>query len=308
MKKPLAIVITGPTASGKSALAVTLAKELKTEIISADSRQIYKGIPIVTATPTFEERQNVPHHLIETLNLTDYYSASCFEQDAVRLLKKIFKDRSTAIVCGGSMLYIDALTEGIDDLPTVPENVRNSLMLEWHYQGDDWLLSNLKRLDPVYYEQVDKRNLKRVFHAIEVSITAGQPYTNLLKKEKPKREFNILKICLEGDRELLFHKINRRVLNMINAGLEEEARSVYNLRHLNSLNTVGLKELFAWFENKMTKEEAISRIQKNTRVYAKKQITWFKNDKKAIRLDFAESPEVNTKKIIELISSFSYNS
>ena len=301
MKKPLAIVITGPTASGKSALAVSLAKALNTEIISADSRQIYKGIPIVTAVPTQEEREGITHHLIEKLNLEDYYNASMFEQDSLRILGNIFAEKEVAIVCGGSMLYVDALTEGIDDIPTVPENIRSSLMAEWKEKGDAWLLSQLALLDPIHFDKVDRKNMKRVFHAVEVSMTAQAPYSSLLLQKKPERDFDILKIVLDGDRQFLFDKINNRVLNMMEQGLEEEARNVYPFRQLNSLNTVGLKEMFDYFDGKTDRQTAIARIQKNTRVYAKKQTTWHKRDKKAKRLNFHSPLSDNVSNILKMI-------
>ncbi len=293
-------VITGPTASGKSALAVELARRLDTEIISADSRQVYRGIPIVTAVPTEEERGGVVHNLMEILPLEAYYSASEFEQDALRISNRLFNEKGCGVVCGGSMMYIDALCNGIDDLPTVPESIRASLMAEWKTNGDRWLLNELLRLDPAYYNKVDQNNLKRVFHAIEITLTAGQPYSSLLTGTTRRRDFKIVKVALGGDRQRLFDRINRRVLNMVEAGLEEEARSVYARRELNSLNTVGLKEMFAWFDGKMTKDEAIARIQKNTRVYAKKQLTWHKRDESLIWLDFEASPYENAQKILDL--------
>ncbi|MCH5235085.1 MAG: tRNA (adenosine(37)-N6)-dimethylallyltransferase MiaA [Muribaculaceae bacterium] len=300
------IVITGPTASGKSALAVSLAEKLETEIISADSRQIYQGIPIVTAVPTKEERNGIPHHLLEILPLDAYYSAVKFQEDTDRIIQNIFREKNTVIVCGGSMLYIDALLSGIDELPTVPDTIRNNLMLQWKENGDKWLIEQLKEKDPDYYNKVDLKNLKRVFHAIEISITAGQPYSSLLTKENRKSEmrqlpFEVIKICLNGSRDQLFNRINQRVIKMIETGLEEEARSVYHLRHLNSLNTVGLKEMFAWFDGTMTKEEAISRIQKNTRVYAKKQMTWHKRDENLRYLDFDEGIMKNRDKVLGLL-------
>ena len=301
MKRPTLIVITGPTASGKSALAVEVARRLGTDVISADSRQIYKGIPIVTAVPSEEERGGVRHHLLEVLPLDAYYSASEFEQDALRLLDGVFERNGTAVVCGGSMMYVDALCNGIDDLPTVPDTVRLPLMEEWKSNGDEWLLSELQRLDPEHLRRVDTKNMKRVFHAVEISMTAGRPYSELLTGEKRERAFDIVKVCLDGPREELFRRINHRVEVMMEAGLEEEARRVYPLRHLNSLNTVGLKEMFAWFEGRMTKEEAVARIQKNTRVYAKKQMTWHKRDDSLVRLDFRESSESNAMKIISMI-------
>ena len=291
-------VITGPTASGKSALAVDLAKRLGTEIISADSRQVYRGIPIVTAVPTEEERGGVRHHLMEMLPLEAYYSASTFEQDALRLAEYLFGEHGSAVVCGGSMLYIDALCNGIDELPTVPENIRMPLMSEWSQRGDAWLLEKLRQLDPECHERIDRQNMKRVFHAVEVSLTAGVPYSTLLTGNRVDRNFRIVKVALNGERQLLFERINRRVEAMMEAGLEDEARSVYDRRTLNSLNTVGLKEMFAWFDGIMTKEEAVARIQKNTRVYAKKQLTWHRRDDSLIWLDFENGREKNVERIL----------
>lgn len=270
------IVITGPTASGKSALAVDLAEEYGCDIISADSRQIYRGIPIVTAMPTDEERRRVRHHLIDMLPLDAYYSASKFEEDALRLIGEQFKTSDIAIVCGGSMLYVDALCNGIDDLPTVPDEFRAALKREHEENGDEWLTAELKDLDPDYYSRVDLKNIKRVFHAVEISRLTGKPYSGFLTGKKIKRPFEIELKRIDLPREELFDRINRRVDMMVESGLEEEARSVYHLRHLNSLNTVGLKEMFAYFDGKMRREEAIERIKKNTRVYAKKQLTWWK--------------------------------
>lgn len=291
------IVITGPTASGKSALAVDIAQRLDTEIISADSRQIYQGIPIVTAMPSVEERAAVKHHLIDILPLDAYYSASQFEQDALHILHDIFARKDVAVMCGGSMMYVDALCHGIDPLPTVSDEIRTGLMREHLQYGDRWLLSELRRLDPATYDKIDRHNIKRVFHAVEVSLQAGVPYSSLLTGRDVKRPFEIVKICLDMPRGVLFDRINRRVMAMMEAGLEEEARSVFHLRGLNSLNTVGLKEMFAYFDGVMTREEAIARIQKNTRVYAKKQLTWYARDKHIIRV----SPESAAQKILETI-------
>ena len=272
--EPTLIVITGPTASGKSALAVDVAERLGTGIISADSRQVYRGIPIVTAMPTDDERSRVPHHLIDMLPLDAYYSAAEFERDALALTRRMLSEKGVAVVCGGSMLYVDALCHGIDELPTVPDSIRDSLKQEHDSHGDGWLLEELRRVDPEYYEVVDRRNMKRVFHAVEIVRAAGTTYTSLRTGQRRQREFKIRKILLDPPRDVLFDRINRRVDAMVRDGLEEEARSVYPMRALNSLNTVGLKEMFAWFDGTMDRTTAIERIKKNTRVYAKKQMTW----------------------------------
>lgn len=286
-KKKL-IIITGPTASGKSALAISLARRLQTQIISADSRQIYKGIPIVTASPSTEELSAVRHHLVGILPLDAYYSASEFEQDALRILENIWADNEFAIVCGGSMMYLDALCNGIDTLPTVPDHIRRGLSARHKANGDPWLLGELQRLDPEYYEKVDRKNIKRVFHAVEVSITAGAPYSSLLTGEKVSRNFEIYKFALTAPREILFGRINSRVVSMMESGLEDEARRLSGLRHLNSLNTVGMKEMFAYFDGLMTRDKAVARIQKNTRVYAKKQLAWFRRDSSVRWIDFTQ--------------------
>lgn len=270
------IVITGPTASGKSALAVRLAKEYGCDVISADSRQIYRGIPIVTAQPTEEEMGGVRHHLIGHLPLDAYYSAAEFEQDALRLIERQFSTHDVAIVCGGSMLYVDALCYGIDNLPTIPDDFREELKREVELKGTDWLISTLKLLDPDYYSRVDLKNIKRIFHAVEISLYAGKPYSSLLTGKKVRRPFEIEKRIIEMPREELFSRINRRVDLMVESGLEEEARSVYHLKGLNSLNTVGIKEMFAYFDGILDLKTAIERIKKNTRVFAKKQLTWLK--------------------------------
>lgn len=270
------LVVTGPTASGKTELSIKLAKEYGCDVISADSRQIYKDIPIVTAQPTEEEMGGVRHHLVGHLPLDCYYSASRFEEDALKLIKLQFEKTDTAIVCGGSMLYIDALCNGIDDMPTIPENFRNELKIKLRDEGEDWLLPTLRLLDPEYYRNADLKNIKRLFHAVEISLYSGRPYSSFLTGEKKRRPFVIEKKIIELPREELFDRINRRVDRMIETGLEEEARKVYPLRHLNSLNTVGLKEMFAWFEGTLDRHTAIERIKKNTRVFAKKQLTWLK--------------------------------
>lgn len=294
----LAIVITGPTASGKSALAIEVAKHFDTEIISADSRQIYHGIPIATAMPTDEQRAAVTHHLIDMLPLDAYYSASAFEENALPIARRLIENNGVSVICGGSMMYVDAFCHGIDFMPTVSAETRQRLETEWRQYGNEWLLEELKRSDPAFLSKVDPLNLKRVFHAIEVSREGGKPYSSYLTGTRCRREFDILKICLDGRRELLFERINRRVLDMVEAGLLREAESVVHMRHLNSLNTVGIKEMFAYLDGEMGFEDAVARMQKNTRVYAKKQLTWFKRDTDVIRLDI-ESDNI-CEKIIRL--------
>lgn len=275
---PTLIVITGPTGVGKTAAAIKVAQHLGCDIINADSRQIFKGIPIGTAAPTPEEQALVRHHFVQFKELDEYYSASQFEADVMALLPSLFKQGDYVVMCGGAMMYVDAVCNGIDLIPDISDEVRQAIKQEWQERGIDPLLEELQRLDPIYYEQVDKLNPKRIVHAIEVCRQAGVPYSSLRTGQTKPRPFNIIKIGLNIERELLFDRINRRVDAMIEQGLEKEARSVYHLRHLNSLNTVGYKEMFAYFDGTMDRQTAIERIKKNTRVYAKKQLTWFKRD------------------------------
>ena len=275
-KEGRAIVITGPTASGKSALALDMAARRGLSIINADSRQVYHGIPIVTAMPSPGELAAVRHHLIDMLPLDAYYSAARFEQDALAIARREIEEHGEVIVCGGSMLYIDAFCHGIDDLPEVPDDIRRRTYADHAERGDDWALEELRRLDPEYYGIVDRRNMKRVIHALEIMRACGRTLTSLRTGRHAEREFEIDFRYIDLPRPELFDRINRRVDAMVEAGLEEEARRVYPLRGLNSLNTVGLKEMFYWFDGAMTRHDAIERIKKNTRVYAKKQITWHK--------------------------------
>ena len=271
-----AIVITGPTASGKSALALDIASSRGLHIINADSRQVFTGIPIVTAMPTPEDLASVRHHLIDFLPLDAYYSAARFEEDALEVARREMERCGEVVVCGGSMMYIDAFCHGIDDLPEVPVEIRRRVYEEWSERGDERMLERLRRLDPEYFEAVDRRNMKRVIHAIEIIETSGRTFTSLRTGRRLRRNFDIEFIHIDMPREMLFDRINRRVDEMVASGLEEEARRVYPLRGLNSLNTVGLKEMFACFDGMMDRTTAIERIKKNTRVYAKKQLTWHK--------------------------------
>ena len=275
---PTLIVVTGATGSGKTALSIAIAQRLGCHILSADSRQLYRDIPIGTAAPTADELAAVPHHFVGTLGLTDYYSAAQYEADALALLDELWRDCPYAVMCGGSMMYVDAVCRGIDDLPTISDEIRAKAMALYDEGGLPLLHETLKRLDPVYFNQVDINNHKRLVHAIEISMQAGVPYSSLRTGGVKQRPFRIIKVAIDYEREVLFDRINRRVDAMIEAGMVEEARRVYPLRHLNSLNTVGYKELFAYFDGQMDYETAVARIGKNTRVYAKKQLTWMKKD------------------------------
>ena len=277
-KNKTLIVVTGPTGSGKTDLAIKLALHYGCHILSADSRQLYRDIPIGTAAPSPEQLALVPHHFVGILSLEDYYSAAQYEEDVLQLLPRLWEENDYVVMCGGSMMYVDAVTKGIDELPTITPEIREKAMAIYREGGIEQLRSTLLELDPIYYNQVDLNNHKRLVHAIEITMQAGVPYSSLRTGESKKRPFRIVKMALDYDREVLFNRINRRVEAMMVAGLEQEARNVYHLRHLNSLNTVGYKEMFAYFEGVMDYETAVARIGKNTRVYAKKQLTWNKRD------------------------------
>ncbi len=259
-------------------MAIDLARKLDGEIVCADSRQIYRGIPIGAATPTREEREAAPHHLVEMLDLDQYYSAALYEEDALRVIADIVSRGRQPILCGGSMMYVDAVCRGIDQLPTISDRVRQSTLEMYNEGGIELIRSELQRLDPTYYAQVDLNNHKRLIHALEIITEAGVPYSQLRTGRAKERPFAIRKYAIDLPREELFSRINRRVELMIERGLEEEARRVYPLRHLNSLNTVGYKEMFAYFDGTMDYATAVARIGKNTRVYAKKQLTWLRRD------------------------------
>lgn len=286
--KPTLIIVTGPTGSGKTDLSIKLAQHLECDIISADSRQIYKRLPIGTAAPTPEQLALVKHHFVGMLELDEYYSAARYEEDVLALLPDLWQHKPYAVMCGGSMMYVDAVTNGIDELPTISDNVRRQAMAIYEHGGLSALHATLKTLDPDYVSYADPSNHRRLIHAIEISMEAGIPYSVLRTGNKKSRPFNVVKMMIDYPREMLFERINRRVDAMIEAGFIEEARSVYHLRYLNSLNTVGYKELFAYFDGKMALDVAIPRIAKNTRVYAKKQLTWLKRDESVLRL----SPEL----------------
>lgn len=272
------IVITGPTGVGKTELCLRLTDFFNVPIINADSRQIFAEIPIGTAAPTIKQQERTKHYFVGTHKLTDYYSASLYEQDVIQLLDKLFEDSDIAILTGGSMMYIDAVCNGIDDIPTVDENTRETMKRRLATEGLPALVEELKQLDPEHWNIVDRNNPRRVVHALEICHMTGKTYTSFRKNEKKKRPFNTIKIGLTLPREMLYNRINARVIDMINNGFVEEAKKVYPLRGLNSLNTVGYKELFDYFDGNISLDDAIFKIQSNTRRYARKQLTWYKKD------------------------------
>jgi tRNA dimethylallyltransferase len=266
---------------GKTALCLGIAKHYDIPIINADSRQIYRDMRIGTASPTERQLEEVKHFLVGKLNLTDYYSASMFEQDVLEILKQQFSgpdSKNIALLTGGSMMYIDAVCNGIDDIPTIEDEVRENLKKRLEQEGLERLCEELRLLDPEYYNIVDKKNTRRVIHGLEICYQTGKTYTSFRKRDKKERPFNIIKIALNREREELYCRINKRVDQMIEEGFIDEARALYGQRELNSLNTVGYKELFDHFDGIYSLEEAIERIKGNTRRYARKQLTWFKRD------------------------------
>lgn len=272
------LVVLGPTGVGKSAISIQLAKYYQTEIISADSRQFYKELSIGTAVPSVDELKEVPHHFIQTKSIFDYYNVSAYENEALELFEKLFQSKDLLILTGGSMLYIDTICKGIDDIPTVDPEIREEV-IDWYVtNGIEALRERLLEVDPEYYHIVDLNNHKRMLHAVEIHQMTGLPFSSFRKNTKRERPFRIIKIGINQDREILYDRINARVLKMMEAGLLEEAKTVYLHRKLNSLNTVGYKELFAHFDGECTLDEAVDLIQRNTRKYARKQLTWFRRD------------------------------
>lgn len=273
-------VIIGPTGVGKTETCLQVAEHLNTPIVNADSRQIFKEIPIGTAAPTAEQRQRVWHYFVGTHSIADYYSAAMYEADVMRLLPRLFEESSssTALLSGGSMMYVDAVCKGIDDIPTINDETRKLMKRRLAEEGLEALVEELRQLDPEHWAIVDKHNPRRVIHALEICHMTGKTYTSFRTNSVKQRPFRIVKIGLNRKREELYERINLRVLQMMELGLEQEARSMYPLRHLNALNTVGYKELFHYFDGVMPLEEAVRQIQSNTRRYMRKQLTWFKRD------------------------------
>lgn len=272
------IVITGPTAVGKTDLCLDLATNFDIPIINADSRQIYRELKIGTAAPTEEQLRKVRHYFVGTLGLNDYYSASIYEQEVMQLLDTLFKTSDYALLSGGSMMYIDAVCNGIDDIPTVDDHTRDTLKRRLEEEGLESLCEQLRQLDPEHYEQVDLKNPRRVVHALEICLMTGRTYTSFRKNERKERPFHIVKIGLTRVRDIIYERINSRVDQMMDCGFLDEAKGLYHLRHLNALNTVGYKELFAYLDGTWPLDEAVERIKGNTRRYARKQLTWYKKD------------------------------
>ena len=314
------IVITGPTGVGKTEICLQIAEHYGIDIINADSRQIFAEIPIGTAAPTAEQMQRVRHYFVGTHHIGDYYSASSYEQDVLELLRKLAEvegrrskvegessntqqptpnpHQPIALLAGGSMMYIDAVCNGIDDIPTIREDIREDMKRRLETEGLEVLLEELSRLDPEHYAIVDRKNPRRILHALEICHQTGRTYTSFRTGEKRKRPFNIIKIGLNRDRDELYERINQRVLDMMGLGLEQEARKMLPYRELNALNTVGYKEMFQYFDGAIPLEEAVRQIQSNSRRYARKQLTWYKRDAEILWFN----PE-NVKEIINYIDS-----
>ncbi|MFR0676385.1 tRNA (adenosine(37)-N6)-dimethylallyltransferase MiaA [Dysgonomonas mossii] len=298
------IVLLGPTGVGKTALSLNLAEHYLSPIISADSRQFFKGLEVGTAAPTIAQKERVAHHLVGMLDVTDYYSASEFERDALNIIEDLHKSHDILIATGGSMMYLDALCNGIDDVPTIDESLRKEVYERYEREGLEPIRAQLKVLDPDFYNEVDLKNYKRVIHALEVCLMTGKPYSSFRTQTKKERPFDIIKIGLTRDRAELYERINNRVDEMISSGLLEEVERFYPQRHLNALNTVGYKELFKYLDGEWTLDFAIEKIKQSTRIYSRKQITWFKRDKEIHWINLSETSEDDALKKIISISGY----
>lgn len=292
-------VIVGPTGVGKTSLCVKIAEKLNTVIINADSRQIFKEIPVGTAAPTKDERKLIKHFFVGNLHINEYYNASMYENDVLRLLNVLFKYKDNVILSGGSMMYIDAVCKGIDDIPSVDDTIRKTIQERFNNEGIEKISEELAKLDPEYFDIVDRKNPKRVIHALEICLSTGKTYTSFRKNTIKERPFRIIKIGLNRERQELYNRIDLRVEQMINDGLIQEALNVYQYRHLNALNTVGYKEMFEYLDGLSTLENTIFRIKCNTHKYCRKQLTWFKRDK-----DIHWFSPDNVEEIINYINTF----
>ena len=288
---PLLLVLVGPTGVGKTELSIRLAQRLSTSILSADSRQIYRELPIGTAAPSLEERAAVPHYFVGTRSIHDPYSAADYEREALETLAELFQEHPVVLVSGGSMMYVDALCRGLDAVPSVPEDLRRAVWQRYETEGLEGIRQELEQVDPDYLDQVDPANYKRLLHAWEVYLATGSPFTSYHRGEPKQRPFRILRVGLERPRPELYARIDRRVELMLEAGLEAETRAVYPYPGLNALNTVGYKELFAYFDGTIDRAEAIRLIQRNSRHYARKQLSWWQRDPSIHWLD-ASAPDL----------------
>lgn len=289
---PTLIVLIGPTGVGKTELSLRMAEHFHTHIVSSDSRQLYADLKIGTAAPTAEQLRRVPHHFVGTLQLTDYYSAAQYESEVLAVLDDLFKQHETVLLTGGSMMYVDAICKGIDDIPTVDAETRALMLQRYEEEGLERMCAELKLVDPEYYKIVDLKNPKRVIHALEICYMTGKTYTSFRTQQKKARPFRIVKIGLTRDRAELYERINRRVDLMIEEGLVEEAKAVYPYRHLNSLNTVGYKEIFKYLDGEWELPFAIEKIKQNSRIYSRKQMTWFKRDQEIQWFHPAQEEEI----------------
>lgn len=292
-------VIVGPTGVGKTSLCLKVAEHLNTVIINADSRQVFKEIPVGTAAPTKDERKSIRHFFVGNLHINEYYNASKYEQDVLKLLNILFKYKDNVIMSGGSMMYVDAVCKGIDDIPSVDDNIRKTLQERFDKEGLSGISKELALLDPDYYAIVDKNNHKRIIHALEICLSTGKPYSSFRKNTTKERPFRIIKIGLNIDRQRLYERIDLRVEQMIHDGLIQEALNVYEYKDLNALNTVGYKETFEYLDGLCTLDNAIFRIKSNTHKYCRKQLTWFRRDPNIHWF----SPD-NIEEIINYINTF----
>jgi tRNA dimethylallyltransferase len=290
--KNILIVLLGPTGVGKTDISIGLATHFGCEIISADSRQFFREMSIGTAVPTDHQLNKVNHHFLQFLSVKDYYSSSRFEQDVLELLPKLFLKNNIVLMTGGSGMYIDAVCYGIDDIPDVDPSVREKYISRYKEEGIESLRVALKLLDPEHYARVDLKNYKRILRALEICETSGRPYSSFLIKQKRKRDFKIILIGLERNREDLYHRINQRVDEMVKSGLEQEARQLYEFRNLNALNSVGYREYFDFFDGNITREKAIELIKRNSRRYAKRQMTWWGKNKEIKWFDPEKAYEI----------------
>lgn len=289
-KKKYLITVIGPTAIGKTAMAIHIANYFNTSIISADSRQFFKEMFIGTAVPSKKEQEAAQHHFIQNISIFDEYSVGDFEREAIDLLDNLYKEQDFVVMAGGSGLYVDAVLKGFDEFPDIEPSIREDLIAEYESNGITYLQNKLQELDPTHYERVAKDNPQRMMRALEVCIGTGKPYSSFLNQKKNERNFTPIIIGLEADREIMYNRINMRVDIMVNNGLIEEAKVLYEHKDLNALQTVGYRELFRYFDGELTKEEAIEEIKKNTRRFAKRQMTWFRRNEAAKWFDYQTSP------------------